>query len=143
MSEVYDLIFDEIPPKDWWALAESLWTQPEFGVDPVDYDVWREVWETAPLPSPFPMPNGSGDEVTVYRGFDDDEQHALGFAWSLSEDVARRFMNRCGRAKQFSALAMMTIPSRDVLLYSNERSEQEVVCVPRPDNITIIDRKEV
>lgn len=136
---VYDLLFEDLAPSEWWPLAHDLWIQSEFGMAEDEFDVWREVWETAPASRPYPLPTNVGPQVTLYRGFDDCLDHALGFAWTLREDIARRFMDRCGRAEAFSAVASVTVPAERVLLFTDARSEAEVVCVPRSSEVRILE----
>ena len=135
---MYDLLFEDLDPSEWWALAHDLWTGSEFGAADDELEVWREVWETAPASRPYPLPTGT-PQVTLYRGFDDCLDAALGFAWSLDEDIARRFMDRCGRAEVFSAVASMTVPVERVLLYTDDRSEAEAICLPESSEVRIVE----
>ena len=140
-AALYDLLFEDLPPMAWWQTVEELWTSREFGMLPEDVDLWRDIWETAESTagragSPLPV---SADTVTLYRGFDDCMDFAEGFAWSLSETIARCFMDRCGRATAFSALARVTVPRGRVIFYTNDRQEQEAVIVPQRAEIRIID----
>ncbi len=139
MSSVYDLLFEELTPSEWWAFAHDLWTEQEFGAADDELEVWREVWEAAPASRPYPLPTGTPPQVTLYRGFDDCFDAALGFAWSLDESIARRFMDRCGRAEVFSAVASVTVPVERVLLYTDARREAEAICLPESSEIRIVE----
>jgi hypothetical protein len=48
-------------------------------------------------------------------------------------------MDRCGRAEVFSAVASVTVPIERVLLYTDDRREAEVVCVPRSSEVRILE----
>lgn len=82
----------------------------------------------------FPLPDDLGNEVQVWRGTSalSFRKASAGFSWTLDRDVAcwfaMRFSDRNGSPLVLSA----TVPKLDIALYTNERSEQEVVLLVPP-----------
>lgn len=82
----------------------------------------------------FPLPDDFGNEVQVWRGTSalSFRKASAGFSWTLDRDVAcwfaMRFADRNGSPLVLSA----TVPRSDIALYTNERSEQEVVLLVPP-----------
>lgn len=87
-------------------------------------DTWRKLfamrptmpWLTAELPDLLP------EEFTVYRA-----GHATGMSWSLDRDVAEWFDTRTQKLGGTSEMHERRIKRGDVLFYTNDRQEQEIV----------------
>lgn len=69
------------------------------------------------------------DNVTIYRGLQGPKAKIKGFAWTLSKDKAVWFARRFNyaNAKVYSA----KIAKEHIFMYTNDRSEQEVVINPK------------
>lgn len=83
----------------------------------------EELWE-----------NYKNNIFTIYRGGTPD-----GFSWSLSKDIAVWFALRFKAKGWNSDVYAMDIKRGDVLWYTDEREEQEVVLIPDPNEVIPVD----
>jgi len=77
-----------------------------------------------------PLPDG--DKFTVYRGVAGKgcKRRVRGFSWTLDYEKAEWFANRFNYFGD-PAVFQATIDRADVLAYTNQRNEQEIICRPR------------
>lgn len=65
------------------------------------------------------------DNVTVYRGVQ-NKDHAKGFNWSLSKDVATRFATDIYYKKE-GFLCEAKVAKKDIIAYTDQRNEKEII----------------
>jgi hypothetical protein len=68
------------------------------------------------------------DEITIYRGLQDKRAKRKGLSWSLSYDKALWFATRWNSPD--ARVLEARIKKKDVFIYTNQRSEEEVVVDP-------------
>ena len=102
-----------------WELVTDTWSETEFnsGI--------REIWlELFSLRKPIPsLKEELPEEMTVWRG-----GHCEGFSWTLSREIGEWFVERFGEE---TPLLSMKVKKSDVLFYTNDRHEEEVVLLPK------------
>lgn len=78
----------------------------------------------------YPLPDGLPDPVTIYRGAQQVSPFdaSLGCSWSLSREIAEFFASR--EKAQGSLIISVRAPLEDVILYTDCRSEQEIILGP-------------
>ena len=125
-------IKDKLSDESYWTLVEAVWIDAES--PHINYDIWAELWTSdRPRPDGFARLPVQGDMITVYRGTDEDElANQLGLSWSLSAEVAERFARRWGKWGRKgedgnSVVIKAHVHRDDVLGYTNNREEQEVI----------------
>ena len=67
------------------------------------------------------------NSVTVYRGYSGKKKYSKGFSWTLSKEKALWFAKRLTKSGDKKYLATTTINKSEIMLYTNERGEEEVV----------------
>ena len=114
-DQVWDLIIDT------WIDTEMAFQQRE---------LWSEVFSLRTHPES--LVSDLPDVFTVYRGGDEE-----GFSWTLSEEQAEWFAERNQKFGFKNTQVVKKIVHReDVLFYSNDRQEQEVVLLPKKPKIS-------
>lgn len=86
----------------------------------------------------FSIPDFIPDPVQVWRGVSGTGYRkwaSRGHSWTLNRDVACFFATRHGRPEPLVISA--TIPRSDILFYSNERHEEEVVLGRFPTEVSV------
>ena len=73
------------------------------------------------------LPDG---EFSVYRG-----GTPTGFSWTLSENIAKFFATRFKAIGRLDDIYSMLVTKKDILWYTNDREEQEVVLFPDPKRV--------
>jgi hypothetical protein len=115
---------------EFFAALPELWT----GSDPDDtdlrfYAIWKEAHERnggVVCDSDQHLPSGS---FPIYRGQMPDAE--LGFSWSTSLDVARKFARGAGaRVPQPGIVYQARVQAPAVLAYLTARGEDEVIVGP-------------
>lgn len=78
----------------------------------------------------FSMPAELPDPVVIWRGTSllPIRLAAKGLSWTISREVACFFALRFAAKNGHPLVLRAVVPRSEVLLYSNERSEEEVVC---------------
>jgi hypothetical protein len=106
---------------EWWDLLIGVWTDCE-GIfqSPFGLNLFIKMfgWVERSLKNYKELPEG---EFTIYRG-----GTSTGHSWSLSREVGEFFSNRFGELST-GKIHQKTITKDDVLFYTNNREEQEVV----------------
>lgn len=101
---------------------EELWTASEFPHH--QFETWVELFKWHSGQKCFkdtPVPDG---RFKVYRGGDEE----LGFSWTIDKEQAEWFVNRHHlMGDEHSFLREMLIKREDVLFYTDERGEKEIV----------------
>lgn len=69
--------------------------------------------------------NNLPDKVTVYRGVQ-EKDHAKGFNWSLSKEVATRFATDIAYKKE-GIVCETTVDRKDIIAYTDQRNEKEII----------------
>ncbi|WNL50747.1 hypothetical protein RPALISO_160 [Ruegeria phage RpAliso] len=124
----------------FWNTARWTWTDSE--MDESD-PLWRDLLECG-VPNRRAMMSHSdrafvdalGEPLEVYRGGPvnvvDDPQEALsgGFSWTLDRKVAEKFARRYMRKGQRPVVLTHLIAKSDIILYTNDRNEEEVLVDP-------------
>lgn len=72
------------------------------------------------------------EKVTIYRGIR-DEKYIKGFSWTVSKDKGIWFAKRFDTDNQI--LLETVIDKKDILCYTDERDEKEVIINPKKLNI--------
>ena len=72
------------------------------------------------------------EKVTIYRGIR-DEEYMKGFSWTLSKNKGIWFAKRFDTDNQI--LLETVIDKKDILCYTNERNEEEVIINPKKLNV--------
>tara|TARA_R110000824_G_scaffold46170_4_gene132978 strand:- start:880 stop:1548 length:669 start_codon:yes stop_codon:yes gene_type:complete len=120
-------IENRLSDESYWTLVEAVWIDSES--PHINYDIWAELWTSdRPRPDGFARLPVQGDIITVYRGTTNEDEAAneMGLSWSLSAEVAERFARRYGRLDK-SVVIKAHVHRDDVLGYTNNRDEQEVI----------------
>lgn len=120
-------LFRHLP--DEWPSADPDDTDPRF------LAAWEAAWSANGRQTILDDPNQPlppGRRLTVYRGQGRDER--AGIAWSLSEDIARKFANgasvRVAGGVKDPVVYTARIHRRMVMAYLTARGEQEVIINP-------------
>jgi hypothetical protein len=131
-SALYDLMIqgnlEHLTDEEYWKLVIDVWVLAgETTETSHSGSCWKELFEerepdqstTKDLP----------EEINIYRGGD-----VNGWSWSLSLETAIWFANRWGTQKD---IWETTIQKTNILFYTNEREEDEVLLrtLPDPDKI--------
>lgn len=95
-------------------------------------DEWRELLGLVEHRPEFKegLPDG---EFRIFRGGTPE-----GFSWTLDEDTAIWFATRFQRIGIIDNVYAMNVTKNEVLWYTNERSEQEVVLLPDADKVELV-----
>ena len=82
----------------------------------------------------FPLPDGLGDEVQIWRGTSalSIRKASAGFSWTLDRDVACWFAMRFADRNGLPLVLSAKVSRSDIVLHTNERSEHEVVLLVPP-----------
>jgi len=101
-----------------------------------DLDYWRFLLKHVNYRKEWikELPDG---EFSIYRGGTPD-----GFSWTLSETRATWFATRFKIVGIADNVYTMRVTKDDVLWYTDERSEQEVVLFPNPDKVKLVASKD-
>jgi hypothetical protein len=132
LAFVMDLIEDcRIEQEEVYEHLPELWR----GSDPDDTDVrflrlWEDAWNfngARTITDGEALPRG---RLTIYRG--QDEGAKIGIAWSLDEEVARKFAHGAATRQhdRQGVLYVAHTNRRNVLAYLTERGEFEVIVDP-------------
>ena len=77
----------------------------------------------------FPLPEGLPDAVPIWRGVANCTrvEAAMGYSWTLDRDLACWFAMRFAKPGDSTLVLKRTVRRADLVYYSNDRAEQEVV----------------
>jgi len=139
-SALYDLMIqgnlEHLTDEEYWKLVIDVWVLAGETTETAHSgSCWKELFEER-------EPNHSTtkdlpEEITIYRGGDMD-----GWSWSLSLDTAVWFANRWGKQQ---SIWKTTLQKTDILFYTNEREEEEIILRIPPDpekvNRVVVDEK--
>lgn len=113
----------DVTDDEYWELVKSIWCRQELNSDGNRKKNWKKIFSHRPkIPS---LTDGLPDRFTAYRAGKAD-----GFSWSLDKKTADWFHNRF--KSQFGNIPFLTktFTKDDVVFYTNDRNEQEVVIIP-------------
>ena len=139
-SMAMKLYKSKVPPLSFAAYLDFAWTKNHITVSRAA----RSRAELARLfqYAQFDIPAALPEKVTCWRGTAGVSvaQARRGVSWSLSRDVAALFATRFGDSHSGPnrLLLKTTVPKSQILFYSDERQEKEVVLV-RPPKIVVVD----
>lgn len=105
-----------------WKVIINIWTDTEF--PSLSIDLWKQIFSVRKVPPH--LTKCLSEEMTVYRGGEPD-----GISWTLDKEKGEWFSNRSEmmtRLKQ--PLCSMRVKRDDVLFFTDERNENEVVIFP-------------
>jgi|TARA_R110000824_G_scaffold56130_1_gene153931 hypothetical protein len=111
-------IEEHLGDAEYWEFLANVWTDTENAWQ--NLDVWRKLWNSFRTRPPLELPVDTRF-VTIYRGVRDLTHDGL--SWTLNRDSAKWFGNRFGSGYLLEA----TVLTSDILFYSNERNEEEVL----------------
>ena len=82
----------------------------------------------------YPAPSFLPDTVQIWRGTSamNPKKTARGLAWTVNRDIACWFSMRFADTNGFPVVLTAFVPRKSIMLYTNERSEQEVVVFDVP-----------
>ena len=100
--------------EEYWTLVMTIWRDTE--TPSHHYDLWEVIF-AGREPDPSTVKD-LPDQMTIYRA-----GHKSGLSWSLSYKTAKWFVRR----SQGKGLWETIIKKEDILFYTNERDEREVV----------------
>lgn len=118
LLEVLKKQSSHLSDEEVWDLVTDLWSEVEFNSN--DRDIWLELFSLRE--SIDSLKQELPEEMTIYRG-----GHEEGFSWTLSREVGEWFSNRFDEDTPFLE---KVIKKSDVLFYTNDRNEEEVVLIP-------------
>jgi len=106
-----------------WKLINDTWIDQEMNSS--GRNVWKQIFSLRKVPPHFikHLPN----EMTVYRGGEPD-----GFSWTLSRETGEWFSQRFG---QDLPLCSMKVKKEDILFFTNDREESEVIVFPTTQQV--------
>lgn len=114
----------DVTDEEYWSLVKNIWCLQELNSDGSRKKNWKKIFSHRPkIPS---LTEKLPEEFTAYRAGKAD-----GFSWSLNKKTAEWFHNRF--KSQFGNIPFLTktFKKDDVVFYTNDRGEQEVVIIPR------------
>lgn len=114
----------DVTDEEYWEIIKSVWSRQELNTDGNRKKTWRKVFSFRPPVQS--LTNDLPDQFTAYRAGKED-----GFSWTLSKEVAEWFQQRF--KAQFGKVPFLerTFKRSDVVFYTNDRNEQEVVILPQ------------
>ena len=82
----------------------------------------------------FPLPSDMPEVVRVWRGtsYLSEKESAKGYSWTISKDVACWFAMRFADKNTNPLVLAADVLKSEILLYNDERSEQEAVILKTP-----------
>jgi hypothetical protein len=113
----------DLTDEEYWELVKDIWCRQELNSDGNRKKNWKLIFNHRPrLPS---LTEELPDTFTAYRAGKTD-----GFSWSLDKKTAEWFHNRF--KSKFGNIPFLTnkFTKEDVVFYTNDRNEQEVVVIP-------------
>jgi hypothetical protein len=110
-----------------WETIKSAWARQEFNTDGNRKENWKKIFQFRPTTPE--LTEGLPENFTAYRAGKAD-----GFSWTLDKATAEWFHKRF--KQQFGSLPFLTkqFTVKDVIFYTNDRNEEEVVIVPNDKN---------
>ena len=134
--DFYRLIKTKLSKKYLSELVVSEWRRVEFHYNYMD--TWKTIFSSISIRDEDrnleELPEG---EFTVYRGGTKE-----GLSWTTSIEQAKWFHNRNKRwfsqKDEHNYLLKMSINKDEVIFYTNDRSEAEVVLFPNQDKIVVM-----
>jgi hypothetical protein len=114
----------DVTDEEYWDLVKSIWCRQELNSDGKRKVNWQMIFKYRPKISS--LTEDLPDTFTAYRAGKED-----GFSWTLDKEVANWFHNRF--KSQFGKIPFLTkeFTKEDVVFYTNDRNEKEVVIVPK------------
>ena len=111
--------------EEHWDLIMSCWRRQELNSSTKSrIENWKKIFS---LRNSIPdLTNQLPNTFTAYRAGNPN-----GFSWTLDKDVALWFHQRLSKQFGYIPLLQKEFNKKDVIFYTNERTEQEVVIVPK------------
>lgn len=87
----------------------------------------------------FPLPDHLPDQLTVWRGTSrlTRQEARQGHSWTIDRDVACWFAMRFARQNGFPLLFRAVVKKTEIVLFSNERNENEAVLLRPPLGVAV------
>ncbi len=116
----------------FWKCIIHCWVMTEFPSQ--SKDIFQSLFNLRPVPKVFTR--NLPDEMTVYRGGLPD-----GWSWSLSRERGEWFASLYELTESEYLCWKTKVKKEEVLFYTNDRQEEEVVFIPKENLIEPIHKK--
>lgn len=136
LQALYYLWFKElITRKQMGKLLGDLYIGDEFPMANNDLHMLMQMFTAAEKedvmsPSDYAAYNKLSKQLTIYRGLQHEGAEVESMSWTLSKDVATWFAQRWLKSGEKGRVFSANVPLSAVLMYNNERNEEEVVIDP-------------
>jgi len=124
-----------ITRKEMGKKLGDLYIEDEFPAANCDIDMLLELFNSAEKedvmsPEDYAAYNKLPKQLTIYRGLQFDGAKVESMSWTLNKDIAKWFAHRWLKSGEKGRVFSTNVPLSAVLMYNNEREEEEVVIDP-------------
>lgn len=129
-QQIYDEVLAKIlvkfshclTDKEHWEIVTTAWCQQELNSESGRVENWKNIFNLRkPLAS---LKRSLPEKLTIYRA-----GHPNGMSWTRKKEVAEWFANRWANFGIFVPIVKRKVKRSDVLFYTNQRQEHEVVII--------------
>jgi hypothetical protein len=136
--EAFQAIEENLSNKEYWSTLKSIFVDSENIYQ--NFNDWENLFYSERDCKEYFMSEDNKlafdelpEELIIYRGFvNDDGENS--FSWSLDIEKAIWFANRFSKGEEYY-VAKATVNKKDIIGYTNDRNEEEIVVLPEHLNI--------